>query len=162
MQKKVTFGGLLLSAAMIFSYIEHLIPLDFIAPGVKLGLANCVFLLTVMTLGPSFAVSINLIRIFLTALLFSNPVSLVFSLAGAAASMTITIILYKLKFISPSGIGAVSGIAHNLAQLAAAAVVTGSLGVFWYSPVLILSGTVCGFSLGAASSIIKKRVKKYF
>ena len=40
MVKRVTFSGMMLAAAMIFSYIERLIPLEFIAPGVKIGLAN--------------------------------------------------------------------------------------------------------------------------
>lgn len=162
MVKRVTFSGMMLAAAMIFSYIERLIPLEFIAPGVKIGLANCVFLLCLLTLGIKEAIFVNLARIFLTVLLFGNPVSLIFSLSGAVASMAVSITFFKFFKISFSGLGAVSGITHNLAQILAAALVTGSFAVLWYFPILLISGAVCGFATGAAAETIAKRVKKYF
>lgn len=161
MHNKVSIGGMLLAAAMIFSYLEHLIPFEFIAPGVKLGLANCVFLLSLICLGAKTAFSINILRILLTVLLFGSPVTLIFSLSGAIFSGVITVLLFKSKLLSLSGIGAVSGVAHNIAQLAAAMLVTGSTGVFWYFPVLLISGAVCGFATGVAADKISPRINKF-
>lgn len=159
MAKKVSILGLMLSIAMIFSYIEHLVPLNFIAPGVKLGLANCVVLTVLFTHSVKYAALINLVRIILSALIFGNPISLIFSLSGAAVSLFAAWIIYKHKLLSPSGLGAVSGVCHNLAQLIAAAFVTGSLGVFWYAPVLIVSGTLCGILTAVtASKIAEKKI----
>ena len=45
MTKKIALYGILASLALIFGYIESLFSLSFIAPGVKLGLANSVALL---------------------------------------------------------------------------------------------------------------------
>ena len=46
MTRRVAGCGILIGAAMVLSYIEVLIPLDFGIPGVKLGLANLAVLLT--------------------------------------------------------------------------------------------------------------------
>ena len=40
MAKKVAESGMLVALAMIFSYVETLIPFNFGVPGMKLGLAN--------------------------------------------------------------------------------------------------------------------------
>ena len=119
-------------------------------------------MLCLLTLGIKEAIFVNLARIFLTVLLFGNPVSLIFSLSGAVASMAVSITFFKFFKISFSGLGAVSGITHNLAQILAAALVTGSFAVLWYFPILLISGAVCGFATGAAAETIAKRVKKYF
>ena len=42
MSKKVARMGVFIALAMIFSYIEVLIPFNFGIPGVKLGIANIV------------------------------------------------------------------------------------------------------------------------
>ena len=45
MAKKITLYALFAALAMIFGYIESLYSLSFIAPGIKLGLANSIVLL---------------------------------------------------------------------------------------------------------------------
>lgn len=157
--QKISFGGLMLALSLVFGYVEYLLPLDFIAPGVKIGLANCVFMCCTVCIGFIPALGINISRILLSSLLFGSPVSLIFSLSGAALSMTVTYVLCKLKFFSLSGVGAASGIAHNLGQLIAAALVTGTVGVFLYAPVLLVSGVFFGYVTGGVSQTISKRLK---
>ena len=41
---KIAYCGMLTALAMIFSYVESLIPINFGVPGIKLGLANLVVL----------------------------------------------------------------------------------------------------------------------
>ena len=43
--------AIFLAVAVIFSYIEHLIPLPFLFPGAKLGLANAVGLIILYIYG---------------------------------------------------------------------------------------------------------------
>ena len=45
MKKKVAFLGIFLALALIFSYVESLIPINFGIPGMKLGLANIVIVI---------------------------------------------------------------------------------------------------------------------
>ena len=43
MAKRITLYGIFTCLALIFGYIESLFSLSFIAPGIKIGLANCIF-----------------------------------------------------------------------------------------------------------------------
>ena len=72
MAKKTAYTGVMLALAMIFSYIESLLSLPAPVPGIKLGLANLVILLLLYRDGTGLALTVNLARIFLTALLFGN------------------------------------------------------------------------------------------
>ena len=49
MRRKVAYFGLFIAVALIFSYVEHLIPVHYAVPGIKLGLANlCVMIVLYM------------------------------------------------------------------------------------------------------------------
>lgn len=49
--KKIALGGILTALAMIFSYIESLIPIPLPVPGVKLGIANIAIISVLYLLG---------------------------------------------------------------------------------------------------------------
>ena len=80
MAKRVSTYGILVALCMVFGWVENLISLSFIAPGIKIGLANSVCLLLVLNKDIKGAFFTNIARILLSALLFSTPFSLVFSL----------------------------------------------------------------------------------
>ena len=46
--KRIALYGMLTAAALVFGYVEYLVPLNFIAPGVKLGIANGIILLLIL------------------------------------------------------------------------------------------------------------------
>lgn len=158
MAKKTAMYGLLLAFGMLLSYIEALLPLDFIAYGVKLGLANliCVYLLYRRNIYTAFC--INLLRILLVALLFGNVMTLIYSLCGGLLSLLVMAGLKALRVFSPVGVSVAGGVAHNIGQLAAAAVLLGSPAVFYYTPVLLIAGVACGFLVGLASALLLARV----
>lgn len=70
--KKIALCGVLTALAMIFSYIESVIPIPIPVPGIKLGVANIAVITILYVLGVKEAIVINLLRIALTALLFGN------------------------------------------------------------------------------------------
>ena len=49
--KHLAMRGVLIALAMILSYAESLIPLDFIVPGAKIGLANIVIIFALLYMG---------------------------------------------------------------------------------------------------------------
>ena len=51
MSKKVAMAGMFTALAMIFSYVEVLIPINLGIPGMKLGLANLVVVAALYTMG---------------------------------------------------------------------------------------------------------------
>lgn len=70
--KKLTIAALLAALALIFSYIEVLIPFNPGIPGIKLGIANLVVIIALYYLGIRYALLINIIRILISGLLFSG------------------------------------------------------------------------------------------
>lgn len=107
--KKITTAALLAALALIFSYIEVLIPFNFGIPGIKLGIANLVVIIALYYLGAHYALLINLIRIFIGGLLFSGLFGALYSLAGALLSMFVMILLKKTDLFSVTGVSIAGG-----------------------------------------------------
>ena len=85
--KKTAVLGMYLAFAMILSYIEVLIPLPIPIPGIKLGLANLAIILILYLYGFKEALLINVVRIILMGLLFTNVSMILYSLAGGLLSL---------------------------------------------------------------------------
>lgn len=158
--KKIALCGVLTALAMIFSYIESVIPVPILVPGIKLGVANIAVITILYVLGVKEAIVINLLRIVLTSLLFGNVNSFLFSISGAALSLTIMIIMKKLDFFSCIGVSVCGGVMHNIGQIIAAVFIMGSEAIVFYLPVLIVSGVFTGVVIGVVSGIVAKRVRK--
>ena len=158
MAKKVALYGILTGLALIFGYIESLFSLSFIAPGIKLGLANSVALLLLCFKDFKGALLVNITRILLSALLFSAPFSLVFSLTAGIISVVIMKLLSGIKSVSVVGFSIAGAAVHNLVQLTVASIIFGRA-VWYYLPFLLVSALISGGIIGALSLIIFKRIK---
>ena len=86
---RIAACGVLTALALIFSYIEFLVPLPIAIPGIKLGLANIVCLVCLYALGEKHAFLINVTRIALAALLFGSVFSALYALAGGVVSFAV-------------------------------------------------------------------------
>lgn len=156
--KKITIAALLAALALIFSYIEVLIPFNPAIPGIKLGIANLVILITLYYLGAKYALIVNLVRVLIAGLLFNGLFGAAYSLAGALASFLIMILLKKTNIFSVTGISIAGGVAHNFGQILIAAFLVSNLKIFVYFPVLIISGVVSGAIIGIVAHLILKRL----
>ena len=158
MAKKIALYGILTSLALIFGYIESLFSLSFIAPGIKLGLANSVALILLCYGDFRGAMLVNITRILLSALLFSSPFSLVFSLTAGILSVVIMRLLSGIKGVSVIGFSISGAAVHNLVQLTVASLLFGRA-VWYYLPFLLVSALLSGGIIGILSSIIFKKIK---
>ena len=156
--KKLTMTALLAALALIFSYIEGLIPFSPAIPGIKLGIANLVVIVALYHMGLKYAITINVVRIFIAGLLFSGVFGIIYSLAGAILSMTVMVLLKKTGLFSVAGVSMAGGVAHNLGQILAAAFLVSNLSIFIYFPVLIFSGLISGALIGIVAYIILERL----
>lgn len=153
----IAICALFTSLAIVFGYIEYLIPFNFGIPGVKLGLANLITVTVLYTLGKTEAMTISLLRVLCTALLFGNIYSFAYSIVGAILSALIMMSVKKLSFFSAIGVSVCGGVLHNLGQLLVAVFVIDSLNVLFYLPVLLVSGALTGAIIGICSlPVIKK------
>ena len=158
MAKKITLYGIFAALALIFGYIESLFSLSFIAPGIKLGLANSLCLILVSTGDTKGAFCVNTVRILLSSLLFSTPFALLFSLTAGLASTFVAAVVSKFKSVSSVGTGIAGAAVHNTVQICVAALIFGG-SVFYYLPVLLVSAVVTGGAVGAISECILKKIK---
>ena len=151
--------GVLTALAMIFGYIESLIPIPVPIPGMKLGIANIAILTVLYAVGSWEALIINMIRITLTSMMFGNFNSFLFSMAGGILSMLVMILLRKMNQFSMTGVSVAGGVAHNIGQIGAAMVIMGTSAIIYYLPVLLITGVVAGIVIGIVGAMVTKRVK---
>ena len=161
MSKKVALYGVLASVGLVFSYVETLLPLTFIAPGVKIGLANGVALLLILKNDIKGAFLVNIIRILLLNLLFVHPIALIYSLSAGIISTLVMVLVAKTNIFSAVGFSVLGAITHNLVQAVIAFIMLGS-GILFYLPVLIFSAIITGVIIGFLAKILDKKIKTFF
>lgn len=151
MAKKVARMGVFVALAMIFSYIEVLIPFHFGIPGVKLGIANIVTVTALYLFTSKEAFGISMLRIFLMGILFGNGVSLLYSLAGGVLSFFVMWLGKKSNWFSIMGISIAGAVFHNVGQILAAFFILQNTKIFGYLPVLLMAGIVTGGLIGVVT-----------
>lgn len=156
--KKTAAAGLMTALALIFSYIEVLIPFNFGIPGIKLGIANLVVIIALYRMGCRYAFGINIVRVLVAGLLFSGLFGAVYSLAGALMSFAVMVLAKKAEIFSVTGVSMAGGVAHNLGQILVAAALVENIRIFVYFPVLIFSGVASGAIIGIISYFMLRRI----
>ena len=150
--RRIAFLSILVTLALILSYVEALIPMPFPFPGIKLGLANLVTTAGLYLLSPIDVLCVSLLRILLNALLFGNAAGLMFSLAGGILSFFVMLLVKKTDIFSVYGVSMAGGYAHNIGQIIAASLTVQTLGLLYYLPFLLISGVLTGFLIGLIAS----------
>lgn len=156
--KKTAYLGLFLALALICSYVESLFPFSFGIPGIKLGLTNIVVILMLYRMGASSALTVSILRIFLSGLLFGNLFSILYSLAGGLLSFVCMLAFKKSGKCRILSVSAAGGATHNLGQILMAAAVVENRNLLYYYPVMLLSGVVTGVLIGIAAQEILLRL----
>lgn len=156
--KKITMAALMAALALIFSYIEVLIPFSVGVPGIKLGIANLVIIVSLYYLGAGYAFIVNVVRILIAGLLFNGLFGAVYSLAGALVSFAVMVLLKRTKIFSVTGVSMAGGVAHNLGQILVAAFLVSNIKVFVYFPVLVISGVISGAVIGVLAYLILRKL----
>jgi len=157
--RKLTCLALTVSFAMVLSYIESRIPAFVAIPGIKVGLANIAVIFTLYKLGVKEAATVSVVRVLLISMLFGNPVSLIYSLTGAAFSFVAMLLLKRFTPLGEVAVSVCGGVMHNVGQITAAAILLDTNVVVYYLPFLMLSGTIAGIVVGVVAALLVKRVK---
>ncbi|MDY5441305.1 MAG: Gx transporter family protein [Candidatus Enteromonas sp.] len=164
--RKVTLIAMLLAMALTLSIVESFIP--FGIPGMKLGLANLVILLSIYYFGFWIPLAIDLARVVVASLFTGTflQMGFVMSLSGAILSFFLMYVGYRwLKMFTPVGVSILGAYAHALAQMFVAVLYLENWGVFYYFPVMafssLVTGTINGFLVEAllANKYLTKSVE---
>lgn len=138
------------SVAVVLGIVESLIPFAVAIPGAKLGLGNIMVLTCLYLFSARDALSLILLKTVLTSFILGSFSTFLFSLLGALGSFVIMFLLLRLGrgAFSLTAVSVTGGVAHNLGQLGAAAIVLGTTKIFYYLPFLLVSGIVTGVFVG--------------
>lgn len=160
---KLVYMSLLVAMALILSIFESMIPVPFITPGAKLGLANLIIMISIYSL-PRYRDSfiVLFLRLFLSTLFGGSFSMLIYSASGGIFSFLIIVLLkhFGKKYFSIIGISAAGAVFHNIGQLLAASLVLENFGVILYLPFLSIAGIVTGIFIGITANYILNHLKK--
>ncbi len=144
----------------MLGYIESFIVIPIRVPGLRIGLANIITVLGIFLLTPAEAAAVLFIRVALSALLFGSPVSFIYSITGAVFAFAGMLFLSKRGF-SVYGVSVFGAAVHNIAQIAAACVLVGSIYVVYYLPALIIAGVIAGLLIGFLSDVLIRKLGRF-
>ena len=157
--KRISRLGLLCALAVIMGYVEGLIIIPGLLPGMKVGLANAVIIFILATGSAKEALIVSVIRILIVNSMFGNMMAVIFSVAGALLSILVMWLVKKTDRFSFVGMSICGGVFHNLGQTIVAMIVFSNIGMFYYFPILVFFGLGAGLFIGILSSMLIKRVK---
>lgn len=159
MTRRMTRLSLLTAIALTIFMVEAQIPVPVPVAGIKLGLANIVTVYTVFTMGPGAGCLVLGCRIFLGAVFAGNFSSILYSAAGGAVAILITILLRKVLREKQIWVAGVFGaLGHSLGQMAMAVLVTQTPGIAVYLPIMCAASIVTGTITGLAAQFTAKRL----
>ena len=142
----ITRFAVLTALALALSVAESLFFPDglFPVPGMRLGLSNIVTLLVICLYGAVPAFAVILMRSMLAFAFGGNLTAFLLSLSGGVAALLVMTLFYRLRCCSIFGISAAGAAAHNIGQILAAVVITRTLAVTVYLPILLMTSVFTG------------------
>lgn len=153
--RRVTQFSLLVAMAVVLHVVEGSFPPPLPAPGAKLGLANIVGLVCLVTLGLRAAISLVVLRTLLGSLVGGTFLGFGFILSfGAGLASTLGMAALAAagrRRFSIVGISLFGALVHNLVQLTLAAAIVRHYGLLAYLPYMLLGSLPTGAVTGIAA-----------
>jgi len=152
----LVYLSILTALAVVLHTVEAWLPVPYLFPGAKLGLANIVGLHVIFTHGTSAALVVTLLRSLIGSLVSGTFLGVGFAMS-VSAGLASTAVMGALASsgLGPVGISIVGAVTHNLTQLAVAALVTRQPGIVFYLPVLLFFAVPTGTLVGIVSGKMK-------
>lgn len=155
--QKFALSALLIAVMLTLGYLESLIPVSSV-PGIKLGLSNCVLLISLYWLGVGISFEMMVVKTVLLGLILGNPMMIVYSLAGGALSLTVMSLLYGRRGVSAIGAGIAGGVTHNIGQVIVATLILQTPSLIYYLALLMPVGAGMGFLTGMVANVLMTKL----
>lgn len=156
--QKMCLIAMLMAMAIAIAVLESFIP-SFSIPGIKLGFANIIILVTLYEFGIIEALLVNLGRVFVASLVRGTIFQMGFfmSLTGAICSMLIMWLLVKVaKKLTPIAVSVVGAVFHIAGQFVIAVIFLENFNILYYAPILLLISVGTGIVVGIVTILIRK------
>lgn len=159
--KKMIFLSLLVSAALVLSIIENMMPIPIPVPGVKLGLVNVVFLITLVLFGFKESIIVVIVRGITMSIATGNISGLIYSFPSSIMSTVVMTIVYKRfsEYFSLIGVSLFGAITFNLVQICIASLVMQNIKMFAYLPIMSLTSIFTGCFIGLVAQVSENKIK---
>ena len=159
--KNLILTAILTALALAAFTIEAAIPPLTPIYGIKLGIANVFTLFALYALGTRQAAAVLFLRIVLGSIFTGQLVSFIYSLTGGVLSFVLMILLKRFFSVKQVWVlSALCAVMHNVGQLAAAVLMTGTVQILYYLPVLVIAGIIAGTFTGLCAQLVLMRLKK--
>lgn len=158
MKVRAAYFGVFTALALIFSYVESLIPFHIGIPGAKLGLANLVIVIVLYKMNVKSAYLLSVTRVVLSGFIFGSMFGILYSLAGGLLSLTVMAVMRRMQGFSVIGVSIAGGVFHNIGQLIVAMIVVESYSASYYLPALLITGLITGLMIGITANEMLKRL----
>ena len=155
--RHLMYLSLLVAMALVLSLVERNIPVPFMTPGAKLGLANLVTVLALYSLPKKRdIVMIIVARLFLTSIFGGSVSGLMYGSMGALLSFLIMVFIKGIlkDRVSIIGVSAAGAVFHNIGQIIVSICIVKNIGVALYLPFLSIAGIVTGVFVGLAANYV--------
>ncbi len=162
----LTYLAVLITFAIVIHSIEAAMPLPMPVPGIRLGLANIITLLTLILFGLRSGLLVSVLRTVLGSLFVGGLFGFGFwlSLTAGITSSLVMAMLLTLKnrgLISLISVSVIGAAVHNLTQLATASLIVANIFLFQgYYPLLLLLSVPTGVFTGLAVQYLENITRR--
>lgn len=159
--QKLTRLAMLLALGVLLNYAEAvLLPTAFIAPGVKLGIANTVGLMVLYLEDDQTFFFYGFMRVLMTSLFTGFGFNFLIALSGWFTASLAVILAKRSEQLSIFGLSLVSAVLHGVGQILMVMFLYQSVFMLNYLPVLIVSGLMAGLLVASVSQQVLLRLEK--
>ena len=151
--------GLLLAVMLVLGFVESLLPSGAV-PGIKLGLSNSVLIFAVYLLDIPTAYLLMGLKVLLSGLMFGGVSAMIYAFAGGLLSLTVMVLLSRIRGLSPVVVSMAGGLSHNVGQVGMAMLMVSTAPLVTYLAVLMPVGLACGALTGIAAKTAMAHLKR--
>jgi heptaprenyl diphosphate synthase len=158
--QKLTRMAMLLALGVLLNYAEVMVlPTAFIAPGVKLGIANTVGLIVLYEYDDQTYFFYGFMRVLMTSLFTGFGFNFLIAMSGWLLASTAVIGFRRLNQLSIFGLSMISAVFHGVGQILMVAWLYQTILMINYLPVLIVSGLLAGLVVAKLSQQVLVRLE---
>ena len=153
--------AIFLAISIVLSIVESFIPIingSFF--GIKLGLANIVFVYILYKYSFKDALLISILRVFLVGMIRTGIFNSIFlfSLSGAVFSLIMMYIFKKVTKLSIVGVSIIGSISHMIAQLVCVSIFISNFNFITFVPIILIVSCFTGIITGMLAKSLIERV----
>lgn len=158
--RRLSLLTMLLAMSILLHMMEPSLPIPI--PGVKLGLANILGLITFFMFSYKEMFNVNLMRVLIASLLRGIIFGTGFwlSLAGVLLSTLMVVVLRKTTRLSIIGLSVASATFHCLGQILVICFLNSTWLMVYWLPIMWLSAVPTGIITGTLAHQVLRRIMK--